>query len=485
MTLHLKETRYNCVCKRLQINNKGLFKMTNNVLPTNFLWGNSTSSMQTEGAWNEDGKGQSVYDIKPATANSSDWKVAVDAYHRYPEDIQLMHELGMNCYRFQISWSRVQPDGEGAFNEAGIAFYQKLIDELLAAGIEPMICLYHFDMPLKLAEKYNGFVNHEVVEAFFRYAKKMVDTFGDQVKYWITFNEQNLYGFGEAFNCAGYLKGDKSLHDLYQIQHNVALAHAKVANYIHSLDNKQIQIGGMEAFQEAYPATPNPKDVEAVRRFKEFTDYNLIKIFTEGHYSKEVLQFMTAQGLDDILKSDELAELAKTRSDFMSFSYYATSTLDSTQIPAGTAPNYFGSVGAKKNPYLSANEWGWQIDPQGFYGVLMDLSNRTGLPIFPIENGIGVREHWDGQHTIDDDYRIDYHREHIQALKNAVRDGANVIGYLGWGLIDIPSSKGNVDKRYGVVYVNRTNQELRDLKRVPKKSFYWLQQVIKSNGTEL
>ncbi|KRO29303.1 Beta-glucosidase 6-phospho-beta-glucosidase beta-galactosidase [Lactiplantibacillus fabifermentans DSM 21115] len=197
------------------------------------------------------------------------------------------------------------------------------------------------------------------------------------------------------------------------------------------------------------------------------------------------MRFMQSQHLDDILKPDELAELAQTRSDFMSFSYYATSTIDSTKVPAGTAPNYIGALGAKKNPYLQANEWGWQIDPQGFYGVLMDLYNRTGLPIFPIENGIGVREHWDGHHEIDDDYRIAYHRDHLQALKDAVRDGANVIGYLGWGLIDIPSSQGNMDKRYGVVYVNRTNHDLKDMKRVPKKSYHWFKRVIKSNGAEM
>lgn len=458
--------------------------MTTTKLPTNFLWGNSTSSMQTEGAWDEDGKGKSVYDVREATDNTSDWKVAIDDYHRYPEDVALMKELGMNCYRFQIAWSRVQPDGEGDFNEQGIQYYQHLIDELLAAGIEPMICLYHFDIPLNLAEKYNGFVDRRVVDAFFKYAKKMFDTFGDQVKYWITFNEQNLYGFSEAFKCSGYLKGDRSLRDLYQIQHHVALAHAKVANYIHSLNGTAL-IGGMEAFQEAYPATPNPQDVEAVRRFKEFTDYNLIRVFTTGQYSPEVIRYMEQQHIDDILKPEELSELAQTRSDFMSFSYYATSTIDSTKIPVGTAPNYYGNVGAKKNPYLQANEWGWQIDPQGFYGILMDLYNRTGLPIFPIENGIGVREEWDGEHTIEDDYRIKYHRDHIQALKDAVRDGANVIGYLGWGLIDIPSSAGNVDKRYGVIYVNRTNHDLRDLKRVPKRSFYWLQQVIETNGDKL
>ncbi|SYW14215.1 glycoside hydrolase family 1 protein [Oenococcus oeni] len=449
-----------------------------------FFWGNSTSSMQTEGAWNEGGKGMSVYDIKPSGPDNSDWKVAIDEYHRYPEDVNIMQDLGMNFYRFQISWSRVQPEGEGDFNQTGIDFYNRLIDNLLKAGIEPMICLYHFDMPLALAKKYNGFLNQKVVSAFFEYAKKMIEKFGDRVKYWITFNEQNCFSLSSAFESSGYLTGKKTLRELYQIQHNTILAHCLVANYIHQ-SKPDLKIGGMEAFQEAYPYSPLPTDVEVTRKYKEFVDYNLLRVFVEGKYSTEVIGFMKENHLEDILKPSDLLEIGNNRSDFISFSYYTTSTLDSSQIPVGSIPNYYGQIGYKKNPYLLSNEWGWQIDPQGFYGILIDLYNRTHLPIFPIENGIGVRENWDGQNQIDDSYRVQYHRSHIRALKKAVRDGANVIGYLGWGLIDIPSSKGNVDKRYGVVYVNRTNHEILDLKRVPKKSYYWLQKVIKSNGTEL
>lgn len=453
-------------------------------LKQDFLWGNSVSSMQTEGAYNEGGKGKSVYDTYPASEESSDWKVAIDEYHRYPEDIALMKDLGMNCYRFQVSWSRVQPDGEGDFNEEGLKFYSDLVDQLLAAGIQPMVALYHFDMPLNLAEKYNGFINKHVVDLFYEFGKKVIDTLGDRVKYWLTFNEQNLYSFSTGFKSSGYLKGDRTVHDLYQISHNVMLAHAKVANYIHQ--NKPcLQIGGMEAYQTVYPATCKPQDITAVRRFQEFVNINLLRQFTEGKYSDEVVAYMKANGLEDILVPEELAEISKLTSDFFSFSYYSTSTIDSTKIPVGTPPNYYSEVGAKKNPYLLANEWGWQIDPLGFENVLVDLSNRLHLPIFPIENGIGVREHWDGVHTIDDSYRIKYHRDHIQAVKNAVEKGANVIGYLGWGLIDIPSSAGNVEKRYGVVYVNRSNHDLKDLKRVPKKSYSWLKKVIKSNGENL
>ncbi|WEV39863.1 glycoside hydrolase family 1 protein [Lactobacillus sp. ESL0681] len=452
-----------------------------NKLSKNFLWGNSVSSMQTEGAANEGGKGKSVYDTYEATAETSDWQVAIDEYHRYPEDIALMKDLGMNCYRFQISWSRVQPDGEGEFNEEGIRFYSDLVDQLLAAGIQPMVALYHFDMPLNLAKKYNGFVSKQVVEDFYQFGKKMVDVLGDRVKYWLTFNEQNLYSSQEAFKYSGYLEGDKTLHDLYQISHNVMLAHAKVANYVHA-NKPDLKIGGMEAYREVYPATCNPQDVAAVREYQEFTNNNLISLFTQGKYSPEVVTFMENNGLADILDETELAELSLVTSDFFSFSYYSTSTIDSTKIPAGTPPNYYEVYGEKKNPYLAANEWGWAIDPTGFETVLVELANRLDIPIFPIENGIGVREHWDGVHQINDTYRIEYHRTHIQAVKNAVAKGANILGYLGWGLIDIPSSAGNMEKRYGVVYVNRSNHDLKDLKRVPKKSYDWLKKVISSNG---
>ena len=453
-------------------------------LRDDFFWGNSTSSMQTEGATNEGSKGPSVYDVRPATENASDWSVAIDEYHRYPEDIALMKDLGMNFYRFQISWSRVQPMGEGAFNEAGIAFYDRLINDLLAAGIQPMICLYHFDMPLALAQKYNGFLNRHVVDAFYVYAQEMLKRFGDRVRYWITFNEQNLYSLTDAFVIAGYLEGPRSLHDLYQIQHNVALAHALVANTVHA-DYPELQIGGMVAYQQVYPATANPQDVAAVRRFKEYVMDNLVDIFTTGQYSPEVVSFMQRNHLADILKPAELDIISQTRSDFLSFSYYSSAVMDSTKIPLGTVPNYYPQVGVGHSPYLPTNEWQWQVDPQGFNTVLHDLYNRGRVPVFPIENGIGLREHWDGKHMIQDDARILYMREHIQALKDAVAEGVDVLGYLGWGLIDIPSSQGNMDKRYGVVYVNRGNHDLKDLKRVPKKSYAWLKEAIRSNGAVL
>ena len=205
----------------------------NQSLPANFLWGNSVSSMQTEGAWNEGGKGMSVYDIREAGENISDWKVATDSYHRYREDFDLMQDLGMNCYRFQISWSRVCPQGDGDFNDEGIAFYDRFIDDLIARGIEPMVCLYHFDMPMALAQEYNGFNDRRVMDAFIRYGKKMIDCFADRVKYWLTFNEQNIFHMPEAFRISGYLKGEQTLRELYELQHHAMVAHMSLTEYLH------------------------------------------------------------------------------------------------------------------------------------------------------------------------------------------------------------------------------------------------------------
>lgn len=453
-------------------------------LPKGFLWGNSTSSMQTEGGIHEGGKGQSVYDIRPATENSMDWSVTIDEYHRYEEDFDLMQQMGMNAYRFQISWSRVVPDGDGKFNEEGIEFYRKQIKALIARGITPMICLYHFDMPLALAQKYNGFMSRHVVDAFVRYSERMVDEFADLVPYWITFNEQNLYFSSGVFHIAGYDHGEKTLNDIYTINHHVMLAHARVANYLHA--HSDAKIGGMLAYEECYPATSNPRDVQYARQIDEFLNNNLLDVFMHGHYSQEVLTYAKNHDLDFGFTADDQKIFDELKSDFFAFSYYRSHLIDSSKVPLTTAPNLYLDYGMVHNPYTQANEWDWNVDPLGFRDILDKVYSRYQVPMFPIENGIGIREVSDGTKMIQDDYRIDYHRVHIQAMKDAIfEDGVDVIGYLGWGLIDIPSSSGNMDKRYGMVYVNRTNTELRDLKRTPKKSFGWFKQVIESNGAQL
>ncbi len=454
-------------------------------LKEGFLWGNSVSSMQTEGAWNEGGKGMSVYDIREATENSSDWKVATDSYHRYHEDFDYMQQLGMNCYRFQISWSRVNPKGDGEFNEEGIAFYDKFIDDLIARGIEPMICLYHFDMPLHLAETYNGFIDRRVVDAFVTYGKEMMKRFAHKVKYWITFNEQNIFSYSEGFRISGYLKGERTIEELYVISHHAMMAHTYLANHLHDV-YPNCQIGGMLAYQEIYPATSLPEDVYMARKLDEFLNHNLLEAFNNGKYSPEIVAYMKNNGLDKMILEGDLEEIAKMKSDWIAFSYYASTTVNSQNVGMDSPVNFYMNEGKQDNPYLDATEWNWQIDPLGFRNILTKLYNRYQIPIFPIENGIGVIEEWDGVNEIQDDYRIKYHHDHFQAMKDAIfLDGVDVVGYLGWGLIDILSSQGDMRKRYGVVYVNRENHDLKDMRRIPKKSFWWMKKVIESNGEEM
>lgn len=449
-----------------------------------FFWGNSVSSMQTEGGWNEGGKSLSVYDIVEPGENRSDWHFANDNYHHYTEDFDLMKDLGMNMYRFQISWSRVVKDGDGEFNEEGIAYYDRFIDELIARGITPMICLYHFDMPLHLAEEYNGFVSKYTADAFVRYGREMIDRFANKVKYWITFNEQNLYSMPMAFRIAGYTHGDKTIDELYQITSNVMISHARICNYLHAASDAKI--GGMIAYSEVYPASCRPEDILAARKWDEFMNYNLLDAFAKGHFSHEVMNYIAKKGINAGLTEEELNDLAVHTEDYLCFSYYASNTISAEKIRPDSYVNEWLMQGAKNNPYIQATEWNWQIDPLGFRDVLNKMYQRYQLPVFPIENGIGVQEEWDGEHEIEDDYRIEYHRNHIREMFNAMEeDGVMILGYLGWGLIDILSSQGDMRKRYGVVYVNRTNHDLRDMKRVPKKSYHWLKKVIASNGRDL
>ncbi|WP_056991664.1 glycoside hydrolase family 1 protein [Liquorilactobacillus mali] len=454
-------------------------------LPMNFFWGNSVSSMQTEGAWNIGGKGKSVYDVRKATNNASDWKVAIDEYHRYEEDLDLMKEMHFNMYRIQISWSRCNPTGDGEFSEEGFTFYDKLIDAMLARKITPMICLYHFDMPLNLAKKENGFLSRNTQHAFVRFAKKVIDRFADRVKYWITFNEHNLYFQEEVFNISGYLKGEKTVPEMYQIFHHTMVAHAEIDEYLHN-NYPKLLLGGMLAYEEVYPATSKPNDVFAARKIQEFMNNNLCDAFTNGHYSNEVMHFIETHKIDSDFLPEDMEVISKMHADFLAFSYYRTDVINADKIPKGTPPNNYLKFGGELNRFLETNEWNWTIDPLGFRNVITKIYNRYRLPVFPIENGIGLREHWDGINQIEDNVRIKYHQDHIKALKDSIFiDGAKVLGYLGWGLIDIPSSHGDMEKRYGAVYVDRTNYDLKKLKRVPKKSFYWFKTILEKNGDEL
>ncbi|WP_160680706.1 glycoside hydrolase family 1 protein [Clostridium sp. C8-1-8] len=449
------------------------------IIPEGFLWGSAVTSFQSEGAYNEGGKGLSIVDEREIKENFSDWKTAVDFYHRYKEDIKLFKELGINSYRTSISWSRVIPDGEGQVNEEGLKFYDDLFDELLANGIEPVITLYHFDLPKTLAEKYNGFVSRKVVDLFANYAKLVFERYKNKVKYWITFNEQNFSVFGIDHWGVKTKEGDNKEAVGFQVCHNVFIAHAKATKLLHEIipDGK---MGGMIAYTTTYPATCKPEDALANQKVKELFNDLHFDVFANGEYPSFITSLWAKRGIKPVFEAGDEQLLKENTVDYLTFSYYRSDIVEDT---TGEDQGLFGAI--KRNPLLKANEWGWTIDPIGFRIALKEVYARYRMPIFVTENGIGVREELDENNTVNDDYRINYLRDHIKQMKLAMEEGVEVIGYLTWGCTDILSSQGEMKKRYGFIFVNRDETDLRDLKRYKKKSFDWFKKVIASNGEEL
>lgn len=454
-------------------------------LDSNFYWGGSVSSFQTEGAWDEGGKGLSIYDVRPTNPEFSDWKVAIDAYHRYDEDIVLMKEMGFNFYRFSICWSRIIPNGDDEINEEGVKFYNDLIDKLIAAGIEPMITLVHFDMPYKLVKEYNGFASRKVVDLFERYARVCMERFGDRVNHWMTFNEQNLHAtMLRVSNAEEIPEGVSEAKHLYQVNHNVFIAHCKATKALRELI-PDAKMCGMTTVSNFYPEKCTPQNNLFAKQAYNYINAFHSDVFVNGEYPSYMVSYLENRGWMPRFEEGD-AELLKYTVDYLAFSYYRSNTLTEgffdNERPYGEIVNEH----VIKNPYLDATEWGWEKDAIGFRWTLNEMYQRHHMPVFVLENGMGAREELDENNEINDDYRIEYHRNHIQEMKNAMlEDGVDCMGYITWGPIDIPSSSCEIAKRYGFVYVNRTEKDLKDLKRVPKKSFKWIKKVFESNGEDL
>ena len=449
-----------------------------------FYWGGSVSSFQTEGAWDEGGKGLSIYDVRPTKEGFSDWKVAIDFYHRYKEDIALMKEMGFNFYRFSICWSRIIPNGDDEVNEEGVDFYNRVIDELIANGIEPMITLVHFDMPYKLVKEYNGFASRYVVECFERYARVCMERFGDRVKHWMTFNEQNLHGGSLVPSNAEVVpEGMDPTKFLYQANHNVFIAHCLATKALHEMV-PDAKMCGMVAYGLHYPNSADPRANMIAQLANDFSNNFHIDVFTTGKYPPFMIKYLEKHGWMPTFEPGD-DEILSNTVDYMAFSYYASNAVKGMDYADQDIRKIAWEANVK-NEYVDATEWGWQIDPEGIRRVARDIYYRTKLPVFVLENGMSHRETLNENNTVEDDYRIDYHREHIRNLKRAVdEDGVECLGYVTWGPIDIPSSQCEVAKRYGFVFVDRTEKDLKELKRYKKKSFNWIKHVFETNGEDL
>lgn len=453
--------------------------------PDDFLWGASTSAYQAEGAYNEDGKGLSVQDLHHPK-DIADFKIASDHYHHFKEDVQMMAELGLKAYRFSIAWTRIIPDGDGEINKAGIDFYNALIDELCAYHIEPVVTMYHFDLPLALHEK-GGWANRHTIDAFVRYARILFENFGDRVKYWLTINEQNvMINHPNAMN-PGRLPSKK---ELYQQCHNMFVASAKATLLCHEMIENG-KIGPAPNITAIYPETCKPEDIIAADNWESIRCWLYLDMAVYGRYNNLVWSYLEDHMLTPEIEEGDMDLLAQAKPDYLGINYYATATVagpknDGTDCQArnGDQQIMIGEEGvyrAANNQYLETTEYGWMIDSIGLRVTLRRIYDRYHMPILITENGIGAKDELAKDGKIHDHYRIDYLQRHFHQAQLAITDGVDLIGYCPWSFMDLVSTHQGYGKRYGFVFIDRDEKNIKQLKRIKKDSFYWYRDIIQNN----
>ena len=474
--------------------------------PDDFLWGSASAAYQIEGADREDGKGISNWDefvkIPGKTFKGTTGAVAVDFYHHYKEDIARMAEMGLKTYRFSIAWTRIYPQGNGKVNETGLAFYDNVINECLKFGIEPMVTIYHWDMPQALEDAYHGWENPQIIEDFVTYAVTLFERYGDRVKYWITMNEQNIFtsmGWMEGLHPPG--KTDQ-LKLFYQVNHHANVAHARSVlelkkRFPHAM------VGASFAFSPCYAIDCRPENAMAKADFDDLRNYWWLDIYGYGRYPKSAMKYLKSIDCAPDITADEMQDIRQAASliDFMGVNYYQTAVAEYNDIygvGANHEVNTTGEKGTAKisgvpglyknpaNPYLKTTDWDWTIDPMGIRMCCRTITSRYDLPIIISENGLGAFDKLEEDKTIYDPYRIEYLRAHIAELKKAVADGCEVLAYCTWSCTDLLSWLNGYQKRYGFIYVEREEDDASaTLNRYPKDSFHWYAEVIKTNGQNL
>ncbi|MDR1794080.1 MAG: glycoside hydrolase family 1 protein [Erysipelotrichaceae bacterium] len=462
-------------------------------LPKTFYWGSSTNAQQFEGGWNLDHKGETIADARVLQGGFSNFKVASDHYHRMDEDFDLYQEMGFTIYRFSISWARIFPSGDDETpNPEGLKFYDYMVDGLIKRGIAPVATLYAYDLPLALLKKYGGFKDRRCIDAYENYVRTVFKHFKGRIKFYTPFNEPNLFHMDQEYIAgnAGLKQSDK---ETWQIEHHLTLAYAKCVNACHEID-PDAKIGPNTACGVVYPATCNPKDARLAQREMYLRNWAYLDTYCRGGYPQYFLNYLEEMDVLPEMLAGDKELIASVKPDIISTTYYSSSV-------ASSDPDHFKSKplpAAKEfqearvqyrpsilNPYTSETEWGWIIDPDGFYYQLTELYHRYQLPIVILENGIAATEEIDENGKVYDDYRIDYLAKHIECMKEAVADGVDLLAYLTWSATDLHSTREGFVKRYGFVYVDRYEHSLRTLDRYKKKSFWWYKKVIASNGEDL
>ena len=490
-----------------------------------FLWGGATAANQLEGAWQADGRGPSIADVMTGgTAHKTrtltyidaegrpgsleffgdlheppagsvfeplpgEWypnHEGIDFYHTYESDIALMAEMGFKAFRMSVAWSRVFPNGwEDEPNEAGLAFYDRVFDCLLSHGIEPVVTISHYETPLGLVNRWNGWMDRRTIDCYVRYARALFERYRGKVRYWMTFNEINVMNTN-AWLGAGLPSSDPKVTMV--AAHHMLVASARAVKIAHQVDPRN-QVGCMLTFSQGmvYPYSCRPEDVhkawELAGRCYFFSD-----VQARGYYPSYQLRRYEREGIDVGMTEQDERDLTEGCVDYVGFSYYRSTTVSTDpSVPLVDPESPMSEILGVKNPYLTVSDWGWTIDPVGLRNALDNLYDRYQKPLFIVENGLGAVDTVDEDGTIDDSYRIDFLRAHVEAMKDAVeKDGVDLMGYLWWGPIDlISASTGEMKKRYGFIYVDRNDDNTGTLGRLRKRSFGWYKKLIASNGESL
>lgn len=461
--------------------------------PNDFLWGGAICANQAEGGWYENGKGidyamcchNSLRDQHPSVPQPGVYhpgETAIDFYHNYPQDIKLFQELGLKVLRTSISWTRIYPTGEEEQPlEAGLAYYDDMFDKLLEAGIEPLITISHYEMPWNLVEKYGSWRNRYLIDCFEKYCRTIFERYKNKVKYWLTFNEINNMRRDPTY-VGGILiqPGENKMQAIFQASHNMFVANAKAIQLCREIC-PNAKIGMMASLSNIYPNNCDPKCVfetmDVRRRSLFYSD-----VMLRGYYPRYIYRLWEENDIHIDIQPGDLELIKNYTNDFLAFSYYRTTTHEYGQP-------YFGDTGGDigtDNPYLKTSQWGWQIDPLGLRYTLNELYDRYQKPLFPVENGLGAKDELTEDKKIHDPYRSEYLIEHTKAVKEAIKDGVEVMGYTWWGPIDIISAGTfQMSKRYGFIYVDKDDQGNGTLKRYKKDSFETYKHIIETNGSEL
>lgn len=480
-------------------------KQVANKFPKEFLWGGAVAACQIEGAYDVDGRGLSTSDLRAYDKNLDRTSIAqeggdtlagikaalkdttsyfpkrhgIDFYHTYKEDLALMKELGLKAFRTSISWSRIFPNGDELEpNEKGLQFYDRLIDEIIKDGMEPIITMSHYDIPIHLVTEYGGFANRKMIEFFVRYAKVLLERFKGKVKYWIVCNQINLVPTVNFGSLGLYDDQAENMEELmYKAVHNQFVAGAKIVELARKID-PEASMGTMVADGTMYPATCKPEDVVLAMR-KNRMQYYFTDVQLRGEYPMYALRYFEENDIHLCIENGDEELLKSNTFDFLAISYYYSKVVDSTK-------NTIKPFDATQNPYLKPTPWEWRADPLGFYNTLSQYWDRYQKPLIIAENGLGALDKVEEDGSIHDQYRIEYLKLHIEQLKECIKDGVDIFGYLSWGPIDIvSSSSAEMSKRYGYIYVDLDDFGKGTGKRSKKDSFYWYKNVINSNGEEL